>query len=171
MNIYLIGFMGCGKTTLGKKIAKKLNKFFFDMDAEIEHINQLSISEIFNQYGESYFRKLENQLLYSIQSQSYIVSTGGGVPCFLDNMEFMNASGLTVFINLPAKTLLNRLENEKDKRPLIQNIPPENLLTEIESRLNQRLPYYQKAQIIFNPLQQSEEELINQILISLEQKK
>jgi shikimate kinase len=163
MNIYLIGFMGCGKTTLGKKMAKKMNKFFFDMDAEIEKSAQLSIADIFSQYGESYFRELENKLLASIQSQNYIVSTGGGAPCFFNNLDMMNASGLTIFINLPAKTLLNRLENEKDKRPLIQNIPPDKLLFEIEDRLNKRLPFYQKAQIIFNPLQQTEEVLLDEI--------
>ena len=75
----------------------------------------------------------------------------------------MNASGLTIFINLPAKTLLNRLENEKDKRPLIQNTPHDKLLSEIEDRLNKRLPFYQKAQIIFNPLQQTEEDLLEEI--------
>jgi len=144
-------------------MAKKMNKFFFDMDAEIEKSAQLSIADIFSQYGESYFRELENKLLASIQSQNYIVSTGGGAPCFFNNLDMMNASGLTIFINLPAKTLLNRLENEKDKRPLIQNIPPDKLLFEIEDRLNKRLPFYQKAQIIFNPLQQTEEVLLDEI--------
>jgi shikimate kinase len=171
MNIYLIGFMGCGKTTLGKKIAKKTNNLFLDMDAEIEKNTQLSIADIFLQHGESYFRELENKLLTTIEAKNYIVSTGGGVPCFLNNMEIMKASGLTVFINLPPKTLVSRLLNEKDKRPLIQNTAPENLLTEIEERLNQRLPYYQQAHIIFNPLQQSEEELIEQIMLWAQQKK
>ena len=171
MNIYLIGFMGCGKTTLGKKISKKSNKIFLDMDAEIEKNTQLSVADIFLQHGEGYFRELENKLLTTIVAQNYIVSTGGGVPCFLNNMEIMKASGLTVFINLPSKTLVSRLLNEKDKRPLIQNTAPENLLTEIEERLNQRLPYYQQAHIIFNPLQQSEEELIEQIMLWTKQKK
>ena len=82
---------------------------------------------------------------------------------FFNNMDIMKASGLTVFINLPPKTLVSRLLNEKDKRPLIQNTAPENLLTEIEERLNQRLPYYQQAHIIFNPLQQTEEDLLEEI--------
>lgn len=167
MNIYLVGFMGCGKTTLGKKIAKKIDINFLDMDAEIEKQTQKSISEIFLNDGESYFRKLENDFLKKNLNQKYIISTGGGVPCFYDNMDIMNSSGLTIFIDLPAKTLLNRLENEKDKRPLIQDTPPEKLLLEIEERLNIRLPFYQKAQIIFQPLKQTDDELIEKIKLWL----
>ena len=89
------------------------------------------------------------------------------MPCFYDNMDIMNSSGLTIFIDLPAKTLLNRLENEKDKRPLIQDTPPEKLLLEIEERLNIRLPFYQKAQIIFQPLKQTDDELIEKIKLWL----
>lgn len=125
-NIVLVGFMGCGKSTLGKKIAKKLNIPFIDSDQEIERLEGISVSEIFALKGEKYFRKLEHDFLLKLkESQSntaekIVLSCGGGMPCFFDNMQLLNELGASFYVKLSAFELAKRLTLAKTKRPLIQ---------------------------------------------------
>lgn len=148
MRIFLIGMPGCGKSTFGKKAAKQLDMKFIDLDNEIVNFEGLSISDIFEQQGEAYFRKIESELLKSITAEfdDFIMATGGGAPCFFDNMEFMNSSGLTFFIDTGIDMLLQRLSHKGiNKRPLLKKIGQENLEDGLRDKLEERLPHYTKA--------------------------
>jgi shikimate kinase len=147
--VILIGFMGCGKTTLGKKIARQLNIPFIDSDTEIERLNQLSIGEIFDQFGESGFREMETDFITSLENRGgFVLATGGGMPCFGYNMELLNKLGVTYYLDRPAKELDNRLKNSKIQRPLLKGIAEGELLEFIELTLTKRDEYYKQSQVI-----------------------
>lgn len=164
--IFFIGFMGCGKTRLGKKLANKTNRPFVDLDELIEETQGKTVSQIFEELGETGFRELEMQTLQnSLFAPNAIISTGGGAPCFYNNMDWMNANGLTFFIDTPIPILASRLINAKTPRPLIVNKSYEELLQFIDSKLLERRPYYQQAQLTLTQADVSPEtviELINQ---------
>jgi len=148
MRIFLIGFMGCGKSTTGKKLANKLGLPFFDSDKQIEQKTGKSISEIIQEQGEEQFRKLEAGFIQEIiLKDNYVLATGGGLPCFGENMELLNNYGISVYLNMPAKALYSRLKNAKKKRPLLQGKKEEDLLAFIEELLSQREVFYKKAKI------------------------
>ncbi len=151
--IFLIGFMGSGKTTLGRKLASRLGYMFMDLDHIFEAQEGMTIAEYFAKYGEDAFRQKESELL---KGQPYpehaIISTGGGLPCFFDNMDWMNAHGKTIYIKLTPKTLADRLENEKDQRPLLRERHGEALVQFITEKLEEREIFYGKANIIANGL-------------------
>lgn len=149
--VYIIGFMGSGKTTAGKKLAASLGWSFIDLDRKIEEHAGMTIPEIFSRYGEDHFRKIESELLMAISPDSNtVVATGGGVPCYNDNMKFMLSTGLTIYLKLTEAQLANRLEGSSDERPLIKNIQGEELLQYIGKKLSERSEWYQKSHIIQN---------------------
>lgn len=163
--VFLVGFMGCGKSTLGKKLARKLNKEFIDLDDFIEEQEKLTINEIFEQVGEAGFRALENKWLKFV-SQKYdnaVISCGGGTPCFNGNMNFMLEKGKVVYIQLPPKVLCDRLTNERQKRPLIAKLSDNELLEFIKTKLSERSPYYLQSSILFDPLGETEVELMERL--------
>jgi len=148
--IFLIGFMGSGKSTIGKKLAAKLSCDFIDMDAYIEQKEGKTIAEIFKTKGENYFRSLEQNVLKSLCiMENVVISTGGGTPCFFDNMEVMNQSGYSVYLKLEAEKIIGRLKNGTGKRPLISNLTALELEQEIRERLKIREPFYNKAKMIY----------------------
>ena len=121
MNIFLIGFMGCGKSSLGKRLARRLNYRFVDLDEEIERQTGRSIAEIFSRDGENYFRQLEANILRQIEwSLPTVVATGGGTPCYFDNMNYINNNGVSVYLRMSPKSLAWRLENTQKKGHLLQ---------------------------------------------------
>ena len=149
-NIYFLGFMGSGKSYLGKQLAQKLNWSFLDMDAFLEEEEKKSISHIFAQSGESHFRKLERHYLHrTAHFQQTIIATGGGAPCFFDNMDWMNKHGLTIYLKTPVSILAERLKTETNHRPLLAGKNREELEAFIEKKLTTRNPFYEKAQCIF----------------------
>lgn len=149
MIIFLIGFMGCGKTTLGKRLSRKLDYSFYDMDEEIEKKAGLSVSEIFSQKGEAAFRKMEREYLKSLNPESdLVIATGGGAPCFGDNIELMNQLGITVYLKMSPVSLAGRLQKARSIRPLIEGLGDEALLEFIHERLKEREPHYKKAKCI-----------------------
>lgn len=152
--------MGCGKTTLGKKLAKKLNIKFVDMDAAIEKQEGNSISEIFSHEGEVYFRNLEKKWLEAFNESEALISTGGGAPCFHDNMHRMNQKGVSVYIKLPPKVLVDRLKSQKSQRPLVANKSEEELLGFIEEKLAERSSFYEQAKIHYNGIEDDVEGLV-----------
>ncbi len=160
MKIFLIGFMGSGKTTSGKRLSAALGVPFFDLDHQIAAATKLSIAEYFARFGEEAFRELERDTL---QSYSYpencVISTGGGSPCYFDNMDWMNSNGLTVFIDLPPLALVKRLEPGKHKRPLLKDLNETAMLRFITEKLTERLPYYNKARVIVNGIDLTVERL------------
>ena len=148
MNIYLIGFMGSGKSTIGACLAEKMNYNWFDLDEVIVERNNRSVAQIFTNYGELFFRKEETTVLRSTAAlQNTIISCGGGTPCFFDNMAWINRNGVSVFIDPSVEILLKRLTIGKDKRPLLRNKSNEELLAYIEEKLKERRTYYEMAQI------------------------
>ncbi|HMW12514.1 MAG TPA: shikimate kinase [Chitinophagales bacterium] len=148
MLIFLVGFMGCGKSYVGRHLAPLLQYDYIDLDKFIEDNEGMSIKEIFEQKGEAYFRNLERNFINNIDAQQNIViSTGGGAPCFFDNMEIMNTKGITIYLNRSKKTTLERLHKGKHKRPLIADLSDEELSDFYDERLAGRKPFYDKAQL------------------------
>ena len=144
--IILIGYMGAGKTTLGKVLAQKMGLTFYDLDEYIEDRFHRTIPQIFAESGESGFRDLERRMLHEVaEFEDVIISCGGGTPCFFDNMDYMNTCGETVFLNASPEALKAHLLMGKTQRPLIQGKSPEELLDFIKDSLQKRLPYYKKA--------------------------
>jgi shikimate kinase len=141
--------MGSGKTTLGHELARRVRCRFIDMDHELEKEHQLSIPEIFNQFGEEQFRAWETELLQSFSIKSnLVVATGGGLPCFHNNMKLLNASGITIYLKLSTEVLFERLSKRRGSRPLIMNYSDSELKEYILSALIKREPYYMEARHI-----------------------
>ena len=145
--IFLIGYMGSGKTTIGKLVAAKLGYGFVDMDVHIESKQFKTVSQIFADKGELEFRRLEQLCLHEVaEFDNVIIATGGGAPCFFDNMDYMNSNGLTVYLKLSAEELAERLEAiGGNKRPLLANRKGEELRMFIAEGLAKREPFYEKA--------------------------
>jgi shikimate kinase len=146
---YLIGMMGSGKSTIGKKLAEKLQMDFIDLDDLIEETNQSSIVRIFEEHGHDYFRKIETDTLINIiPKRNTIISTGGGTPCFNDNIHYMNDNGITIFMEVSVVELAKRLENDKMKRPLINTMDKDNITDYVRKTKLQRSRYYFMAKEI-----------------------
>ena len=149
--IFLIGYMGAGKTTLGKAFARAMGLTFVDLDWYIEERFHKTVSQIFTERGEEGFRELEKRMLHEASDfENVVISVGGGTPCFFDNMEYMNQVGETVFLDVDNKVLFRRLKVAKHQRPLLANKTDEELMTFIQEALEKRLPHYTKAKHVFN---------------------
>ncbi|MGA1978400.1 MAG: shikimate kinase [Bacteroidales bacterium] len=147
--IYIIGFMGSGKSTAGKKLASLLGWSFIDLDKRIEELAGKTIPEIFSSDGEDKFRQFETEVLKSMRSfTKYVVSTGGGTPCHGNNMDFMLETGFTVYLKMTPGQLEERLLESSGERPLIKNVPDDKLYDFIEKKLDEREKYYSRANII-----------------------
>lgn len=158
--IILIGFMGCGKSTLGKKLANRLGVPFIDSDREIEKIHNRSIGEIFGEHGETGFREMELEFIESLEAKdSFVLATGGGMPCFNNAMSRLNEIGETFYLERSAKELTHRLSHAKSKRPLIEGMSNDELLEFIEDKLGQRKEYYKTADMVLSREEQTPEEL------------
>jgi Shikimate kinase len=151
IRIFLTGYMGAGKTTLGKAFARELDIPFVDLDWYIEERFHKSIGELFAMRGEASFRDLERNMLHEVaEFDDVIVSTGGGTPCFYDNMDYMNRKGKTVFLDVHPNILFQRLHVAKQQRPILQNKTDEELREFIMDALSKRLPFYTQAHFHFD---------------------
>lgn len=152
MKIFLLGFMGSGKTHWGKRLSEKLNLPFFDLDDEIISHEEKSIVQIFAEHGEEYFRLLEKDILHLITEshESLVMACGGGTPCYYNNIEYLHQYGTSIWINTPVETLFQRLIKEKESRPLIKNLDDEQLKTFIVKKFADRKIYYEQADIIID---------------------
>lgn len=149
MLIFLVGYMGSGKSTLGRSVARKMMMKFCDMDSLIESREGKSVSEIFAEHGESYFRSVERAVLEGFSvADNLVIATGGGVPCFGDNMALMNKKGMTIYISVKAGILASRLANSKSSRPILANKSSEELKAFVEQMLSEREPFYREAAYI-----------------------
>lgn len=148
MKIYLIGLPGCGKSTLGRQLSKRLNIPFIDLDTAIEQRESKEVKDIFKHKGEDYFRKVESETLKRISEglPDFIMATGGGAPVFFDNMEFMNSFGQTVFLDVPPRVITERIvKADKEERPLLARLGPDELKDQIEFLRSQRIRFYNQA--------------------------
>lgn len=160
--IFLIGYMGSGKTVMGKLLASHLGLTFVDLDSYIEGKYRRTIAQIFEQESESGFREIEKKYLHEVaEFEDVVIATGGGAPCFFDNMDYMNTKGTTIYLQLHVEQLQKRLIASKSGvRPLISNKSPEELKTFIEENLAKREEFYQRSKHIISG---SDEEIIHQI--------
>jgi shikimate kinase len=152
MRVFLVGYMGCGKSSTGKRLARLLDLPFYDTDTEIEKEQGKSIAELFKELGGSQFRILEKQYLLDLQlaNKKGIFATGGGMPCFHGNMKLMNQMGITLYLERPAKELANRLGSSPKIRPLLLNKSISELLEFIENQLSEREAFYNLATFILS---------------------
>jgi len=152
MKIFLIGLMGSGKSFLGKKISKSIQLPFLDLDVEIEKQEGLSVSKIFSTKGKEYFRTIEAAALRKQgEAKEFVMATGGGTPCFHDNMNFIKQAGTSIFLDTPMKEILKRLNGpQKDRRPLLQVVLGDEVEQTLEKMLENRLPFYEKADFTVN---------------------
>ena len=144
--IILIGYMGAGKTTIGKALSKDLGVIFYDLDWYIESRMRKSVAQIFAERGEEGFRKIEYNMLHEVaEFENVIISCGGGTPCFFDNMDYLNQQGDVVYLKATPETLYKHLLMAKIERPLLKDKTPEELIDYITEHLKERAPYYEKA--------------------------
>jgi len=152
--------MGSGKTTIGKQLANKLKYNFIDLDQFIEKNLDMSISSIFSNKGESYFRDIETSYLKkALELKDSVISLGGGTPCFNNNMDIIKRHSKSIFIDLPVKMLADRLKNAKSKRPLINNKSDIELIDFIDTLRSERFQYYDQADLKVN----GRESILNKI--------
>ena len=149
--VYIIGFMGSGKTTTGLKLAGLLGWTFTDLDRSIEEHTGMRIPEIFSSHGEMWFRKAEYEMLRNLPSDTNrVISTGGGTPCYEDNMDYMLETGLTIYLKLTPGQLKSRLADTNGERPLIKDLGDEGLISFIEEKLAFREKWYNRARLTVN---------------------
>lgn len=164
-----MGYMGAGKTTLGKTLSKSLNLSFIDLDYYIERRYHKEIRQLFAEKGEDRFRDIERRMLHEVaEFEDVLISTGGGTPCFFDNMQFMNQAGVSVYLKVSVDELAKRLELCKQTRPVLKNRSGEELKAFISESLKTRLPFYEQAQIIFDAEKMDTEDDIYTISKQLE---
>jgi shikimate kinase len=146
MKIFLLGMMGTGKSHWSKQLGKKLKTGGYDLDFLIESDEEKTIAEIFAEDGEAYFRKAEARILrWFGQKKSFVLATGGGTPCFHDNMRWMNDQGVTIWIDEPVEVLAERLIPEKANRPLIRDLSDTGLIDFLRNKRAEREPVYSLA--------------------------
>jgi len=152
MNIFLIGFMGVGKSTIGKKLATHFNYSFVDSDDAIEQISKKSIEEIFEEQGEAYFRNLEYQWLNNLNVNNTIIATGGGMPCFNTTFDLISTKGISIYLKASPAFIASRLKNSKKTRPILSDVMQNNdlLIERITALLNSRESVYQKCDVIID---------------------
>jgi shikimate kinase len=165
MKIYLIGFMGSGKTYWGGQLSNKLNIPFFDMDELVINSEGKSINEIFDKFGEEYFRLKEKGILYTTTDShsTFVMACGGGSPCYFNNIDYMNQSGTTVWLNTPLNVLFQRLLLEKDKRPLLKGLSDDQLRSFIVKKFADRKIYYEQAHVVIDDEEISLDHFIEKI--------
>ena len=148
--IFLTGYMGAGKTTLGRALAEEIGIPFIDLDHYIEKRYCKTIAQLFAEKGEDGFRDIERRMLHEVGDfEDVIISTGGGTPCFFDNIEYMNSQGTTVYLDVPVERLFIRLCIARSKRPLIKDKNDDELMAFITEQLAKRAPHYSKAKYTF----------------------
>lgn len=165
LRIFLIGFMGCGKTHWGQALSKKLGLPFFDLDEKIEEKEEKPVAAIFSDEGEEYFRLLEKEVLYLLTEShdSFVMATGGGTPCYYNNIGYMKKSGIVVWLNCSVGLIYERLLQGRDKRPLIKSLSNAELRSYIIKKLSDRKIYYEQATTIVAEDHQQLETLVSKI--------
>lgn len=146
--IYIVGYMGAGKTTAARRLAQRMGWEVVDTDALFEEKYKISVNDFFNKYDEPLYRKLESEVLKATESLDHVVvSTGGGTACFFDNMDWMNQHGLTVFLRISPQAAVDRVIHSRHKRPLVEGKSEEELTEFVSQHYASRMPFYEQARI------------------------
>jgi len=163
--IFIVGFMGAGKSTFGKKLATKLKVEFLDLDQHIAAVNGFGyLADYIDRFGLNTFRQVESALLKSLPAKAMIVATGGGTPCYFDNMAWMKQAGLVVYLKLDEGILTSRLrQSDLSKRPLLRNKSPEEITDYVHVLLKERAPFFEDAPITFCPQTDDLDILVKQL--------
>ncbi len=172
MLIFLIGYMGCGKSTIGRKLNQQLGWRVVDTDKIIEQNEGCTIAQIFESKGEEYFREAERGVVESLsqESEDCIVSTGGGLPIWGDNMSMLNNVGVTVYINRTAENIASRLSaNGRYKRPKLRGLNDEELVAFMSENISQREATYKQAKLVIDAVPLSDDEILNTIIKYIKQ--
>lgn len=149
--IILLGYMGAGKTTVGKALAKALNLQFYDLDWYIENRMHMTVKQIFDERGEGGFRKIEHNMLHEVaEFEDVVISCGGGTPCFFDNIDYMNQQGETVYLKATPDVLYGHLKMGRTVRPLLLNKTPDEVKDFVSRQLAEREPFYTKAKHVID---------------------
>lgn len=166
MKISLLGYMGSGKTTIGKELSAQLNIKCVDLDQFIQIKHKKTIPEIFSQEGEIKFRKYEQEALIEIlnSSEDLILSLGGGTPAYYDNMDFVNKNSNSFYLRLTPSDLVKRLMEEKSSRPLIAHLSEEELPEFVAKHLFERRNFYEKAMKTIDVKEKTIEEIVQEII-------
>jgi shikimate kinase len=167
--IFIVGFMGAGKSTFGKKLATKLKIEFLDLDQHIASVNGFNyLAEYINTKGLSTFRQVESELLKSLPNKPMVVATGGGTPCYFDNMIWMKQAGLVIYLKLDEGFLISRLkQSDLSKRPLLKDKSPDEITDYVHVLLKERAPFFEDAHITFYPQTDDLDALVKQIKVYL----
>ena len=152
MKIFLIGFMGSGKTFWGTRLSLKLNIPFFDLDEKITESTGMSINEIFAKEGEEFFRQAEKNILHTITEthETFVMACGGGTPCYFNNIDYMNRAGTTVWISTSIEKLFERLIKERSDRPLLKNLTDDQVKSFIIKKFSDRKIFYEQADVVID---------------------
>lgn len=165
MRVFLLGYMASGKSTAAKKLASKLKLKAVDLDAEIEKTTGLSIPEIFKLRGEKSFRKTEQAELqkWIAEQDDFVMACGGGTPCYFESMDEMNASGVTIYLQMTPKAVVDRVMSSKEERPILKGLDEKKMLEKVTFQLKKREPFYKKAQWTVNGVNLDVEELVGMV--------
>ena len=151
MKYYLVGYMYCGKTTFGRKLAEAKGMEYLDLDRAFEARYHYTVPMFFQRFGEAAFRTLETQMLHSTADlDNYVIATGGGTPCYGDNMDFILAHGTAVYLQMPVDALVERALRSRNPRPYMHGLPEPQMRARIETQLKEREPVYLRAPIIID---------------------
>jgi len=162
--VFLIGFMGAGKTSIGKALSAKMKCSFVDIDLFIERRYHKTIRQIFDEKGEEDFREIEKKTLREIaEFEDVVISTGGGTPCFHQNMQFMNEQGITVYLKVTNDELVRRIKLNINARPLLKDLTDNSLRLFVEETMTTRTTFYDQAKIVFD----AEKQNINMAIVSI----
>ncbi len=171
MLIFLVGYMGCGKSTIGRKLSKALGYPLYDTDAEIVNSENQSIGDLFDSRGETYFREREREVLIGIiaREKDAVISTGGGVPTWSDNMDLMNKAGLTVYLMRSAENIASRLSpHGREKRPKLRGLNDDELVAFMREGIEQRSQFYNKSGLIIDATHYSDDSLVERVISHVE---
>lgn len=165
--IYLVGYMGAGKTTTARRLAHRLGWEVVDTDALFEEKYKISVNDFFNKYDEPLYRKLESVVLKETETlENVVVSTGGGTACYFDNMDWMNSHGLTVFMRISPEAAVDRVIHSRHKRPLVEGKSEVELAEFVNKHYASRMPFYEQAKITIKAEDLDLEHLLEKVLAS-----
>ncbi len=164
-NIYLVGMPGSGKTTLARSLADELERKFVDLDEVIQLVEEKTINEIFTEFGEDRFREMEARYLRSCSSQvdTMVMATGGGTPCYHDNMDFINKQGISIYLEVPEEILIERLLKGPQNRPLLRGKSETELLSYLGDLLAKRKPYYRRATLVISGIEMNARQILGSL--------